>query len=163
VNAFDGFFLLSQGYGANQTGLLAAAATDAAVLVKDHTAVWPLLHGARGASAGTGRVLAAAADHNAKIALNAALRLHLDGAVLQGDGACARAAASEHAAKAADAALGMSHLEAASRFWLCSNYHFFCSRVLWQFNQLHRKNIAVTWQGRLLKLWLLQHDHFAFN
>lgn len=115
VNAFDGLFLFTKGYRAHQAGLLAAAATDAAVLVKDHTAVGPLLHGARRASAGTGWVLAAATYHHAKIALNAALRLHLDGAVLQGDSARAHAAASEHAAKATDAALGMGHLEAAAR------------------------------------------------
>jgi hypothetical protein len=114
VNAFYGLFLLAKGYRANQTGLLAATATDAAVLVKDHTAVLPLLHGARRAGSGAGRILAGAADHHAKITLNAALRLHLDGAVLQGDGARARAAASEHAAKAAYAALGMGHLEAAA-------------------------------------------------
>ena len=121
VNAFDGLLLLVQGYRAHQAGLLAAAATDAAILVKDHTAVWPLLHGARGAGFGTGWVLTGPADHHAKIALNAALRLDLDGAVLQGYRTGTNPAASEHAAQAADAALGMGHLEAAACLWLCSN------------------------------------------
>ena len=112
--AFDGLFLLAQGYSAHQAGLLAAAAADAAVLVKDHTAVRPLLHGTRGSGSGTGRILAAATDHDAKVTLNAALCLHLDGAVLQGDRAGTGPAASEHAAQAADAAFRMGHLEAAA-------------------------------------------------
>jgi hypothetical protein len=119
VNAFDGLFILVQGYCANQTCLLAVAAAGAAILMKDHTAVWPLLHGARGARFGTGRILAAAADHHAKITLDSALCLYLDGAVLQGDRARARAAAGEHAAQTAYAALGMGHLESAAPFRLC--------------------------------------------
>ncbi len=116
VYAFDGLFLLAQGDGAHQAGLLAVAAAGAEVLVKDHTAVRLLLQGTRRGRPGTGRILAAAADHHAKIALDSALGLHLDGAVLQGDRAGANPAAGEHAAQAAYAALGMGHLEAAALF-----------------------------------------------
>jgi len=119
MNAFDGLLLLVQGYRAHQAGLLAAAAADAAIFVKDHTAVWPLLHSARGACFGTGRVLTGPADDHTEIAFNSALRLHLDGAVLQGDGAGTNPAASEHAAVAADAALRMGHLESAASSGLC--------------------------------------------
>jgi len=127
VNAFDGLFILAQGYRANQTGLLTIASADAAILVKDHTAVWPLLQGACGAGPGAGGVAASSADHHTKVAFNSALRLDLDGAVLQGDRAGTNPAASEHAAQAADATLWVGNLEAAARLRLCwgGSFYFF--------------------------------------
>jgi len=68
-----------------------------------------------------------------KIAFNSPLGLHFDGAVLQRYCTCADAAASEHAAVAPYAALGMGHLEPAARYRLCSRtvIFFFCSLSVW--------------------------------
>jgi hypothetical protein len=134
--AFYGLFLLAQGYSAHQAGLLAFPAADAAVLVKYHTVVRPLLQRTSRAGSGTGRIAASPADHHAKIALNSALRLDLDGAVLQGDCASARPAASEHATQAAYAAFRMGNLQAAALFGLRRWGNIFC-RGLKDWPDLH--------------------------
>jgi len=122
VYAFDGLGIFSHGDGTDQAGLLATAAAGAEILVKYHGTIRPLLQSAHRAGSGTRSVIAAAACHHTKVAFNSALGLDLDGAVLQRDSACASPAACEHAAQAADAALGMGDLQAATLlllFHLC--------------------------------------------
>lgn len=128
VDAFYGFFFLAKSYGPHQAGLLTTTTADAAVFVKDYTAIRPLLHGACGAGSGTGRILATATNNHSEVALNSALGLNFDGTVLKryGTGPCS--AAGKHAAQAAYAALRMSNLQTASLFGLLGGWcHFFRS------------------------------------
>ena len=118
VNAFDGHFSLPRVMAPTRQAFCAFSAACAEILVKDHPAVRPSSPGPVGAGSGTGRVLAAATDHDPEVALYPALGLDLDGAVLQGDRAGASPAAGEHASQAAYAALGMGHLQAAALFGL---------------------------------------------
>ena len=116
MDALYGHLLLAQGNGSYQTGLLAAAAAGTEIFVKYHHSTRLLLQGTGGTGPGAGRIAAGPADHNPIVSLNATLGLDLDGAAVQGDGAAPDAAAGKHAAQAAYAALGMSHLQAAAHF-----------------------------------------------
>jgi hypothetical protein len=114
VYAFYWLFLLAKSNGSHQASLLAAATADASIFVKDHTAIRSLLHGTCRTSSSTGRILATATDHHAKVALNSTLGLNFDGTVLKRYGASPCSAAGKHTAQAANAALRMSHLQTAS-------------------------------------------------
>jgi hypothetical protein len=118
VDAFDGHFLFSQGYGANQAGFFAFSAAGTQILVEDHSAVLLLFQCMSWAGSGTWWILAAATDHDSKVAFDSSLGLDLDGAILERDGAHANSAAGEHASQAAYAALRMGHLQAAAHFGL---------------------------------------------
>jgi len=78
--------------------------------VEDNAPVSFLLQSSCGAGAGAGCILAAPADHDAKVALNASLSLDLDGAVLQRCSPGVDSAAGKHTPQASDAALRMSYL-----------------------------------------------------
>jgi hypothetical protein len=125
VYAFYGLFLLAESYGPHQAGLLTATAADAAVLVKDYTAIRPLLHGTCRAGSSTGRILATATNNYSEVALNSTLSLDLDGTVLKRYGASPCSTASKHTAQAADAALGMCNLQTASLLGLLGGWCFF--------------------------------------
>ena len=116
VNALDGHLLLAQGNGSYQTGLLAAAAAGAEILAKYHLSVRLFLQSPGVTSPGAGSIAAGPADHHQIVPLYSSLGPDLDGAVLEGDGAAPDAAAGEHAAQAANAALGMGDLQATAHF-----------------------------------------------
>ena len=98
VNALYRHLLLAQGNGPHQAGLLAAATAGAEIFVKYHPSIRLLLQSAGGTGPGAGSIAAGPADHHPIVPLNATLSPDLDGAAVQGDGAGAGAAASEHAA-----------------------------------------------------------------
>jgi hypothetical protein len=112
VHALDRLSFFSERYGSYQACFLALAASSAEIFVENHTTIRFSLQGSRRTGSNAGRILAAAADDNAKVALNSSLRLYLNGAILQRGLAGVNAAACKHASQAADAALRMGHLEA---------------------------------------------------